>query len=123
MQVAAVILSETNDTITRSLWSIIVNNSLTWSQEGWGAFINAESAVFVTPLLNTSAANASMSPLLEFGLALNESGVPGVEVIFTEFPSWGSFFFALAGTDSAVGSFLIIFHIDYNDKHSCSEQI
>lgn len=96
------ILPALNETWTNSLWSLIIENSLKWTEEGWGSFIAANSALFVTPALDSSAAKESMAPLLEFGRALNESGIQGVQVISAEFPSWGAFFNTFAGTDSAV---------------------
>ncbi|KAH8114550.1 hypothetical protein DFH11DRAFT_1767528, partial [Phellopilus nigrolimitatus] len=101
LQVAAVIFSESNMTSTRAMWSLIIENSLRWTEEGWGSFVNADSALFVTPALNNSAANTSMAPLTEFGNALKANGVDGVEVISAEFPSWGTFFNTFSGTDSA----------------------
>ncbi|KLO05539.1 FAD-binding domain-containing protein [Schizopora paradoxa] len=101
LQVAAVLLSQTNSTLTKGLWKVIIDNSLRWTQEGWGSFVTADSALFLNPVLNSSEANISMLPLLDFGENLNKSGVAGVEVLFQEFPSWGTFFSTFSGTDSA----------------------
>ncbi|KAI5122815.1 hypothetical protein M0805_000157 [Coniferiporia weirii] len=101
LQVAAVIFTQENETLTKSLWSVVVENSLRWAEEGWGAFVTSDSALFVTPALNNSAANVSMLPLLELGNSFKTAGVEGVEVVFSEFPSWGEFFNTFAGTGSA----------------------
>ncbi len=102
LQVAAVILSETNSTLTRGLWDVIIENSLRWTEEGWGSFVAGDSALFLNPVLNTSVANSSIQPLLTFGRNLSSSGVAGVQVLFQEFPSWGIFFSTFSGTASAV---------------------
>lgn len=102
IQVAGVILSQTNSTLTRDLWNVVIEGSLQWTEEGWGSFVAKSSAMFVNPVLNASAANTSMQTLLSFGNDLNNAGVAGVEVIFQEFPSWGAFFNTFSKTDSAV---------------------
>ncbi len=107
LQLAAVLLPKNNVTLTKGLWNVVIENSLRWTQEGWGSFVTADSALFINPILNSSAANSSMQPLLAFGEGLNNSGVAGVEVLFQEFPSWNTFFSTFAGTDSAVCQVII----------------
>lgn len=102
LQVAAVIFAEPNATSTKEMWSIVVEHSLEWVKEGWGSFLTGESALFVTPALNSSAASDSMQPLLDFGNKLKTDNVANVTVIFQEFPTWGSFFNTFANTDPAV---------------------
>lgn len=102
LQVALVSFVEPNVTLTRDMWSIVVDQSLKWSEEGWGSFLTGESALFVTPTLNNTAAAASMQPLIDFGNKLAAGNVPNITVLFREFPSWGSFFNTFANTDSAV---------------------
>lgn len=102
IQMIAVMLSRVNATTTKKFWSVILDNSLQWTQEGWGSAIDSTSAIFITPWLNSSAAQTSMHQLLEFGYTLNASGSEGAEVIIREFPSFGSFFSYFYATEAAV---------------------
>lgn len=102
LQVALVSFIEPNVTSTRDMWSIVVDQSLKWAEEGWGSFLTGESALFVTPTLNSTTAAASMEPLIDFGNKLTADNVPNVTVLLQEFPSWASFFNTFANTDSAV---------------------
>lgn len=104
LQVAAVMLPSRNASWTRDLWSIVLDNGLRWAEEGWGSFLTGESALFVTPALDSVTAHNSMLPLLDYGDKLKDEGVNEVRVIFAEFSTWGKFFNTFAGTDSAVCS-------------------
>ncbi|PIL27745.1 hypothetical protein GSI_10898 [Ganoderma sinense ZZ0214-1] len=67
-------------------YSLLVNNSLQWANDGWGGHIVGPSLIHVTPLLNTTAARASMQPAIDFVTARNGSAV------IEELPSWLAFF-------------------------------
>ncbi|KAJ7596506.1 FAD binding domain-containing protein [Mycena floridula] len=76
-----------NTTLTRELWSTMAQYGLTWAADGWGGLSKAETAVFVNPKLNKTAAATSMAPLIE-GLGRHAN----VHVSVLEFPSFGTFF-------------------------------
>ena len=81
LQLVAVIFPETDTTLTKNLWSILIDNSLTWAHDGWGALINAGSAIYVNPVLSPAGANTSMKPLIDFGNSLLEMGVEGAMTV------------------------------------------
>ncbi|PPQ85186.1 hypothetical protein CVT25_004193 [Psilocybe cyanescens] len=102
-----------NRTLTQEMWSIMVNNSLQWAEDGWGGLSMAPVIVMVNPKLSKDAAR-SLSSLIAFGERLQSMGVPGLKLILTEFPSWGTFFdaftrdfVATVGTSLALTSRLI----------------
>ncbi|KDQ50517.1 hypothetical protein JAAARDRAFT_199917 [Jaapia argillacea MUCL 33604] len=101
LQVVVVQWTNPNATLTAALWSILVNNSLVWSTQGYGGFVQGESAIYLTPTLNQAQSNATMKPLVDFGLQLVEEGVEGATVLVLQFPSWGTFYDAFAGDHSA----------------------
>ncbi|KZV69238.1 FAD-binding domain-containing protein [Peniophora sp. CONT] len=85
----ALVSFNANDTTTRALWELVLENQLTWSASGWGGLVNQHQALYVNPILNSSAANASMHPLAEFASNLKDAVVKSV---FIELPSYLSFF-------------------------------
>ncbi|KAG5638863.1 hypothetical protein H0H81_009416 [Sphagnurus paluster] len=99
---------------TKELWTIITDNGLKWADEGWGGFSTSGIAIFINPGSNKEDAANSMEPLVLFGKRLQSEGVKGVNVIVTEFPSWGTFFdaftkdhVAVVGSSLALASRLI----------------
>lgn len=107
LQVFVVLWEKTYIKRTRNLWSILVDNAIKWADEGWGGFVNGQSAIYINPKLSKEEAAKSMAPLTNFGKKLVESerkaGRNETQVQVLEFPSWGTFFDAFASTDSAVG--------------------
>lgn len=107
LQVFVVLWENTYIKRTRNLWSILVDNAIKWADEGWGGFVNGQSAIYINPKLSKEEAAKSMAPLTTFGKKLVESerkaGRNETQVQVLEFPSWGTFFDAFASTDSAVG--------------------
>ncbi|KAH9480355.1 FAD-linked oxidoreductase OXR2 [Psilocybe cubensis] len=81
-----------NRTLTQELWSIMVNNSVQWSTDGWGGLSMSSVVVMVNPKLSKEDAEQSLSVLITFGERLQGMRVPGLKIILTEFPSWGNFF-------------------------------
>ncbi|EJF63609.1 FAD-binding domain-containing protein [Dichomitus squalens LYAD-421 SS1] len=67
-------------------YSLLVNNSLQWANDGWGGHIVGPTLLHVTPLLNNSAAQASMQSAVDFVKARNGS------VVIEELPSYLAFF-------------------------------
>ncbi|EIW51643.1 FAD-binding domain-containing protein [Trametes versicolor FP-101664 SS1] len=67
-------------------YSLMVNQSHGWAQAGWGGHIVGPTLVHVNPLLNHTAAQASMKPAVDFVTARNGS------VVVEELPSWLAFF-------------------------------
>jgi hypothetical protein len=78
--------------ITRKMWSIMVENGLKWGGEGWGGFSQANAVVLVNPKMSSTEAEASLAPLMDFGKQLQATNGTNTTLIFTEFPSWNSFF-------------------------------
>ncbi|KAI0751340.1 FAD-binding domain-containing protein [Daedaleopsis nitida] len=67
-------------------YTLTVDNSLQWANDGWGGHIVGPTLIHVTPLLNNTEAVTSMQPAIDFVNARNGS------VVIQEFPSWLSFF-------------------------------
>lgn len=114
----AVILSFTptpgNSTLNSELWTILSDNGLTWANEGWGGFSASGVAILINPNSTTTAAAASMAPLIVFGQRLIAEKVPNAQLVVTEFPSWKAFFdvftsqhVAVTGTNLALASSLV----------------
>lgn len=94
-----------NRTLTQEMWSIMVNNSLQWSNDGWGGLSMAPVVVMINPKLSKEDAKRSLSALITFGQRLQSMGVPGLKLVLTEFPSWGTFFDAFTKDFVAVSGF------------------
>ncbi|KAG6826640.1 hypothetical protein H0H87_006840, partial [Tephrocybe sp. NHM501043] len=99
---------------TKELWTILTDNGLKWADEGWGGFSTSGIAILINPGSNKDDAATSMEPLIQFGERLKSEGVEGVQVVVTEFPSWGTFFntftrdhVAVVGSSLALSSRLI----------------
>ncbi|KAF8517612.1 hypothetical protein JB92DRAFT_2905024 [Gautieria morchelliformis] len=98
---------ESNDplALTRSFWSLLVTHALRWVEEGWGAYVNANSALYLTPALGKEAAQESMRELVEWGKRLKagagEEEGKGVVVIQGEYDSWGHCYNTFADANSA----------------------
>jgi hypothetical protein len=95
--------------LTRSFWSLLITHALGWAREGWGAYVNANSALYINPVLGKEESQESMRELVEWGQRLKTSagklggqGKEGVVVIQGEYDSWGHFFSIFADGNSAV---------------------
>jgi len=75
-----------NATTGTEWWSLLINNSLTWANDGWGGHFTSTQLISVTPLLNLSSAISSMSPVADFATA------NGGNVIIESLPSWYAFY-------------------------------
>ncbi|KAM5541133.1 hypothetical protein V8D89_005062 [Ganoderma adspersum] len=89
-------------------YGLTVDNAFQWVNEGWGGHITGPTLIYVTPLLNTTAARTSMQPAIDFVAARNGTA------IVEELPSWFAFFEkyvliaeAAVGAEHAMGSRLI----------------
>lgn len=102
VQAVIVAWQNPNETLTRELWSIMTDNALQWSKEGWGAISQAEVAVYVNPKLDKTQAAESMAPLIQFGQRLQRDGIVGTKLLVMEFPSYGAFFKVFSGQYVAV---------------------
>ncbi|KAJ1306336.1 hypothetical protein OPQ81_011032 [Rhizoctonia solani] len=58
-------LTPTPDNL-RAFFKILVENSLRWSQEGWGGFLYPTASLLANPRLNRTAAETSLKPLTDF---------------------------------------------------------
>ncbi|KAI0711522.1 FAD-binding domain-containing protein [Earliella scabrosa] len=67
-------------------YTLTVDHSLQWANEGWGGHIVGPTLIHVTPLLSTEEAVKSMQPAIDFVNARNGS------VVIEELPSWLAFF-------------------------------
>lgn len=71
---------------TREVNTLLVENSVKWVEDGWGAYMNpfdAESSfvLAVNPKLTLEEAKKSLKPLIDFALPRNDGSLPyGVEV-------------------------------------------
>ncbi|CAE6465185.1 unnamed protein product, partial [Rhizoctonia solani] len=50
----------------KTFLTIIVQNSLRWSQEGWGGYLYPTASILANPRMNATAAAASLKPLTDF---------------------------------------------------------
>ncbi|KAL7283963.1 hypothetical protein ACG7TL_001235 [Trametes sanguinea] len=84
---AAVLNFTTQSTDDLAQWyTLMVNNSYRWANEGWGGHIFGPSLIHVNPLLSNVEAEKSMGSAIDFVRARGGSAV--VE----QFPSWLTFF-------------------------------
>jgi hypothetical protein len=76
-----------NGTASMQGWlRIVVDSALQWGQEGWGGHIGANNLINVTPLLNLTEAQASLSQAAAYARAY------GGTVVIENLPSWNAFF-------------------------------
>ncbi|KIY66940.1 FAD binding domain-containing protein [Cylindrobasidium torrendii FP15055 ss-10] len=78
--------------LTKALWTLIVQNSERWASEGWNGVASDSATAWINHLLSAEDAAKSIAPLLEFGKQLQGRGDVGARVVATTFPSWGTFF-------------------------------
>jgi len=95
-----------NIEITREMWSILAENGLAWARDGWGGLSVANVVVMINPKLSKDEAKSSLSPLIQFGEMLKSKDIPGLQIILTEFSSWGTFFDAFTRDYVAVSLLL-----------------
>ncbi|CAE7122014.1 unnamed protein product, partial [Rhizoctonia solani] len=50
----------------KNLFTIFAQNSLRWSQEGWGGYLYPTASILANPRMNATAAAASLKPLTDF---------------------------------------------------------
>ncbi|CCM05083.1 uncharacterized protein FIBRA_07290 [Fibroporia radiculosa] len=87
LQVASISFAGNTNLINLAEWySLLVNETYKWGKEGWGGHITVGTIIYVNPLMNNSAANASMQAAAEF--AISQGGTAIVE----ELPSYLTFF-------------------------------
>ncbi|KAI0371373.1 FAD-binding domain-containing protein [Pilatotrama ljubarskyi] len=67
-------------------YTLLVNNSYAWANQGWGGHIAGPTLIHVNPLLNNADAQTSMQPAADFVRAR------GGSVVIEELPSWLAFF-------------------------------
>lgn len=95
--------------LTRSFWSVLITHALRWAHEGWGGYVNANSALYLNPVLGKEESQESMRELVEWGQRLKASAGElgsGVVVLQGEYGSWGHFFSTFADANSAVSPIL-----------------
>ncbi|KAF8607283.1 FAD-binding domain-containing protein [Ceratobasidium sp. AG-I] len=63
----------------------IIENSVQWAEDGWGGYISPNYAIFATPKLNRTEAEASMAPLTQIVNSF------GSDIIANNFSSYDSF--------------------------------
>ncbi|KAF7969355.1 hypothetical protein HWV62_27470, partial [Athelia sp. TMB] len=100
---AVVVSFDSNSTLTEALWTVLVENGIQWANDGWGGLANANTAIYVNPVLSEGDAARSMAPLIKFGRTLVDADIPGAKVVVTVFPSYGTFFKGVVATEVAVG--------------------
>ncbi|CAE6373509.1 unnamed protein product [Rhizoctonia solani] len=50
----------------KSFFTILVENAVRWSQEGWGGYVYTPAGIIANPLLNASQAAESLKPITDF---------------------------------------------------------
>ncbi|RPD55527.1 FAD-binding domain-containing protein [Lentinus tigrinus ALCF2SS1-7] len=86
IQAAVLSFTASNSTDLAAWYSLLIDNSYQWANDGWGGHIVGASLIHVTPLLSTEEAQASMQPAVDFVTARSGS------VTIEEHASWLSFF-------------------------------
>lgn len=71
----------------------LVNNSYTWSQQGWGGHLTPTNLIYVNPLLTLQEARDSMAPAIAFAEAQNGS------VVFETYSSYYPFYLKYVGSN------------------------
>jgi hypothetical protein len=99
---AVLVTFSPNATLTKQLWTILVDNGVQWANDTWGGLANSNTAVYISPKLSKDDAAKSMAPLIQFGQQLVDDKVAGANVVVTTFPSYGTFFNFLVSSEVAV---------------------
>lgn len=107
IQTVIVSWTGTNKDLTKEMWSIMAENGLRWSEEGWTAIGRAQVTIHLNPVLGKDEAARSLAPMIEFGQKLKDRGIQSAKFTMLEFPSWYAFFDAFASQYVAVGPILI----------------
>ncbi|TFK90401.1 FAD-binding domain-containing protein [Polyporus arcularius HHB13444] len=108
IQAAVITFTSSASTDLAAWYSLMVDNSYKWANDGWGGHIVGPSLIHVTPLLSNEEAKASMQPAVDFAMAHNGT------VTIEELPSYLAFFTkyvtsveARVGSEIAFGTRLI----------------
>ncbi|KAF5343462.1 hypothetical protein D9758_011849 [Tetrapyrgos nigripes] len=102
LQIASVNFTQTPENAQQFL-KLIVDQTLKWSNEGWGGHMRASGFINVNPLLTLEQAKESVQPAVDF--ALSQNGTAVVE----ELPSWQAFFSKyVVFVESAIGAPVIL---------------
>ncbi|OCL14667.1 isoamyl alcohol oxidase [Glonium stellatum] len=75
-----------NSTNILPFLTLLVDESLRWSSEGWGGHLGSHNFINVTPLLNLSEATRSLEAVSNYALAHNGT------VVIEAMPNWYSFY-------------------------------
>jgi FAD/FMN-containing dehydrogenase len=98
----AVILSfDANATLTKQLWTILVDNGIQWANDSWSGLADQKTAIYITPKLSKDEATQSMAPLIQFGQGLVDAKAAGVNFLVTTFPSYSAFFQVFTSSEVA----------------------
>ena len=90
------------NTVTRQLWSLLVNNGIQLANDGWGGLENSETTIYISPTLSKGNVANSIAPLIQFGQGLVDAKVVGSNLVITTFSSYGTFFNFLAASKVVV---------------------
>ncbi|PFH45424.1 hypothetical protein AMATHDRAFT_71699 [Amanita thiersii Skay4041] len=103
LQTVIVSFPTKNATLTRELWTILVDNGIKWADEGWGGYGVANVAILLNPKMGKEEAQESMRPLIEFGERLKaDTSQQGSKLVVTEFPTWKAFFDVFTGDFTSI---------------------
>ncbi|RPD55526.1 FAD-binding domain-containing protein [Lentinus tigrinus ALCF2SS1-7] len=86
IQAAVLRFAPSASTDLAAWYSLMVENSYQWANDGWGGHIVGPSLIHVTPLLSNEEAKASMQPAVDFVTAHNGT------VTIEQLPSYLAFF-------------------------------
>ncbi|PYH88394.1 FAD-binding domain-containing protein [Aspergillus ellipticus CBS 707.79] len=100
IQLAEVIFASMDKESAKNFLDILVSNADKWASEGWGGYISpgllgsqVSNLLLGTSMLNQSAAEASMKPVLDFARQQGTIGIANVTTIST----YGALIKAIAG--------------------------
>ncbi|CAE7121974.1 unnamed protein product [Rhizoctonia solani] len=85
----------------RSFFTILVQNSLRWSQEGWGGYLTATASLLANPKLNATQAAESLMPLTNYLKNVSDQAGKGTQAQWSQYSSLLELLSAsLAGADA-----------------------
>ncbi|CAK5266881.1 unnamed protein product [Mycena citricolor] len=98
---------ESDRTLTREIWALMVDNALHLASDGWGGFATANTVILVNPALDAAAANRSLAPLIHFERTGAQRTVTAFPTFYSFFESFTTAHVAIVGQQLALASRLV----------------
>ncbi|CAK5282291.1 unnamed protein product [Mycena citricolor] len=98
---------ESDRTLTREIWALMVDNALHLASDGWGGFATANTVILVNPALDAAAATRSLAPLIHFERTGTQRTVTAFPTFYSFFESFTTAHVAIVGQQLALASRLV----------------